>query len=226
MAAVTKANNADENSRELTPEQIREIAVSVEEHCAQMNRALSVEEIQELVESEIMAHGAFEVAKRYIRYRYTRNLVRQSNTTDNQILSLIECNNEEVKQENSNKNPTVNSVQRDYMAGEVSKDISRRLLLPPDIVEAHEKGLIHFHDMDYYAQHMHNCDLVNLEDMLQNGTVISGTLIEKPHSFSTACNIATQIIAQVASSQYGGQSISLAHLAPLSRFPGRRSAVR
>ncbi len=214
IAAVTKANNADENSRELTPEQIREIAEWVEQHCAQMNRALSVEEIQELVETQIMAHGAFEVAKRYIRYRYTRNLVRQSNTTDNQILSLIECNNEEVKQENSNKNPTVNSVQRDYMAGEVSKDISRRLLLPPDIVEAHEKGLIHFHDMDYYAQHMHNCDLVNLEDMLQNGTVISGTLIEKPHSFSTACNIATQIIAQGASSQYGGQSISLAHLAP------------
>ena len=228
IAAVTKANNADENSRELTPEQIREIAEWVEQHCAQMNRALSVEEIQELVETQIMAHGAFEVAKRYIRYRYTRNLVRQSNTTDNQILSLIECNNEEVKQENSNKNPTVNSVQRDYMAGEVSKDISRRLLLPPDIVEAHEKGLIHFHDMDYYAQHMHNCDLVNLEDMLQNGTVISGTLIEKPHSFSTACNIATQIIAQVASSQYGGQSISLAHLAPfvqVSREKIRRQVM-
>ena len=228
IAAVTKANNADENSRELTPEQIREIAEWVEQHCAQMNRALSVEEIQELVETPIMAHGAFEVAKRYIRYRYTRNLVRQSNTTDNQILSLIECNNEEVKQENSNKNPTVNSVQRDYMAGEVSKDISRRLLLPPDIVEAHEKGLIHFHDMDYYAQHMHNCDLVNLEDMLQNGTVISGTLIEKPHSFSTACNIATQIIAQVASSQYGGQSISLAHLAPfvqVSREKIRRQVM-
>ncbi len=228
IAAVTKANNADENSRELTPEQIREIAEWVEQHCAQMNRALSVEEIQELVETQIMSHGAFEVAKRYIRYRYTRNLVRQSNTTDNQILSLIECNNEEVKQENSNKNPTVNSVQRDYMAGEVSKDISRRLLLPLDIVEAHEKGLIHFHDMDYYAQHMHNCDLVNLEDMLQNGTVISGTLIEKPHSFSTACNIATQIIAQVASSQYGGQSISLAHLAPfvqVSREKIRRQVM-
>ena len=193
-----------------------------------MNRAMSVEEIQDLVENEIMSHGAFEVAKRYIRSRYTRTLVRRSNTTDNQILSLIECNNEEVKQENSNKNPTVNSVQRDYMAGEVSKDISRRLLLPPEIVEAHEQGIIHFHDMDYYAQHMHNCDLVNLEDMLQNGTVISGTLIEKPHSFSTACNIATQIIAQVASSQYGGQSISLAHLAPfvqVSRDKIRRDVL-
>ena len=209
ITAVTKANNADENTKELTSEQILQIASSVEDSCAKMNRAMSVEEIQDLVENEIMSHGAFEVAKRYIRYRYTRSLVRRSNTTDNQILSLIECNNEEVKQENSNKNPTVNSVQRDYMAGEVSKDISRRLLLPPEIVEAHEQGIIHFHDMDYYAQHMHNCDLVNLEDMLQNGTVISGTLIEKPHSFSTACNIATQIIAQVASSQYGGQSISL-----------------
>lgn len=214
IVAITKANNADENTKELTSEQILKIASSVEASCAKMNRAMSVEEIQDLVENEIMAQGAFEVAKRYIRYRYTRSLVRKSNTTDNQILSLIECNNEEVKQENSNKNPTVNSVQRDYMAGEVSKDISRRLLLPPEIVEAHEQGIIHFHDMDYYAQHMHNCDLVNLEDMLQNGTVISGTLIEKPHSFSTACNIATQIIAQVASSQYGGQSISLAHLAP------------
>lgn len=214
ITAVTKANNADENTKELKTEQILQIASSVEENCAKMNRAMSVEEIQDLVENEIMSRGAFEVAKRYIRYRYTRSLVRRSNTTDNQILSLIECNNEEVKQENSNKNPTVNSVQRDYMAGEVSKDISRRLLLPLEIVEAHEQGLIHFHDMDYYAQHMHNCDLVNLEDMLQNGTVISGTLIEKPHSFSTACNIATQIIAQVASSQYGGQSISLAHLAP------------
>ena len=214
IVAITKANNADENTKELTSEQILKIASSVEASCAKMNRAMSVEEIQDLVENEIMAQGAFEVAKRYIRYRYTRSLVRKSNTTDNQILSLIECNNEEVKQENSNKNPTVNSVQRDYMAGEVSKDISRRLLLPAEIVEAHEQGIIHFHDMDYYAQHMHNCDLVNLEDMLQNGTVISGTLIEKPHSFSTACNIATQIIAQVASSQYGGQSISLAHLAP------------
>lgn len=178
------------------------------------NRALSVEEIQDIVEDQIMAQGAFEVARRYVRYRYTRSLIRKANTTDNQILSLIECNNEEVKQENSNKNPTVNSVQRDYMAGEVSKDITKRILLPQDIVEAHEAGIIHFHDSDYFAQHMHNCDLVNLEDMLQNGTVISGTMIEKPHSFSTACNIATQIIAQVASSQYGGQSISLAHLAP------------
>ena len=179
-----------------------------------MNRAVAVEEIQELVETAIMEKGAFEVAKKYIRYRYTRTLVRQANTTDNKILSLIECNNEEVKQENANKNPTVNSVQRDYMAGEVSKDITKRLLLPQDVVEAHEQGIIHFHDTDYYAQHMHNCDLVNLEDMLQNGTVISGTMIEKPHSFSTACNIATQIIAQVASNQYGGQSISLTHLAP------------
>ena len=228
ITAITKANNADENTKELTSEQILQIASSVEESCAKMNRAMSVEEIQDLVENEIMSHGAFEVAKRYIRYRYTRSLVRRSNTTDNQILSLIECNNEEVKQENSNKNPTVNSVQRDYMAGEVSKDISRRLLLPPEIVEAHEQGIIHFHDMDYYAQHMHNCDLVNLEDMLQNGTVISGTLIEKPHSFSTACNIATQIIAQVASSQYGGQSISLAHLAPfvqVSREKIRRDVL-
>ena len=228
ITAVTKANNADENTKELTSEQILQIASSVEDSCAKMNRAMSVEEIQDLVENEIMSHGAFEVAKRYIRYRYTRSLVRRSNTTDNQILSLIECNNEEVKPENSNKNPTVNSVQRDYMAGEVSKDISRRLLLPPEIVEAHEQGIIHFHDMDYYAQHMHNCDLVNLEDMLQNGTVISGTLIEKPHSFSTACNIATQIIAQVASSQYGGQSISLAHLAPfvqVSREKIRRDVL-
>ena len=228
ITAITKANNADENTKELTSEQILQIASSVEESCAKMNRAMSVEEIQDLVENEIMSHGAFEVAKRYIRYRYTRSLVRRSNTTDNQILSLIECNNEEVKQEKSNKNPTLNSVQRDYMAGEVSKDISRRLLLPPEIVEAHEQGIIHFHDMDYYAQHMHNCDLVNLEDMLQNGTVISGTLIEKPHSFSTACNIATQIIAQVASSQYGGQSISLAHLAPfvqVSRDKIRRDVL-
>ena len=214
ITAVTKANNADENTKELNTEQILQIASSVEESCARMNRAMSVEEIQDLVENEIMSRGAFEVAKRYIRYRYTRSLVRRSNTTDNQILSLIECNNEEVKQENSNKNPTVNSVQRDYMAGEVSKDISRRLLLPLEIVEAHEQGLIHFHDMDYYAQHMHNCDLVNLEDMLQNGTVISQTLIEKPHSFFTACNVTTQIVAQVASNQYGGQSFSLAHLAP------------
>ena len=179
-----------------------------------MNRALSVEEIQDLVEKQIMAHGAYEVAKRYITYRYTRSLVRRSNTTDDSILTLIECNNEEIKQENSNKNPTVNSVQRDYMAGEVSKDITERILLPREIVEAHQQGILHFHDADYFAQHMHNCDLVNLEDMLQNGTVISGTMIEKPHSFSTACNIATQIIAQVASNQYGGQSISLTHLAP------------
>ena len=214
ITAITKANETVEEAARMTPLQIRRIAESVEISCQQMNRSLSVEEVQDLVEDQIMAHGAFEVAKKYITYRYTRTLVRRSNTTDDRILSLIECNNEEVKQENSNKNPTVNSVQRDYMAGEVSKDITRRILLPPDIVEAHEAGIIHFHDADYYAQHMHNCDLVNLEDMLQNGTVISGTLIEKPHSFSTACNIATQIIAQVASNQYGGQSISLAHLAP------------
>ena len=212
--AIQKANHVDGFRPELTDAQVSEITANVSAACAAMNRAASVEEIQELVETELMSHGAYEVAKRYIRYRYERTLVRRSNTTDNQILSLIECNNEEVKQENSNKNPTVNSVQRDYMAGEVSRDLTRRLLLPKDIVDAHEQGIIHFHDMDYYAQHMHNCDLVNLEDMLQNGTVISGTLIEKPHSFSTACNIATQIIAQVASSQYGGQSISLAHLAP------------
>ena len=214
IVAITKANNADESSRELAKEQILAIADSVERQCQQMNRAPSVEEIQDLVENQIMAQGAFEVAKRYIKYRYNRTLVRKSNTTDNQILSLIECNNEEAKQENANKNPTVNSVQRDYMAGEVSRDITRRILLPQEITDAHEKGIIHFHDTDYYAQHMHNCDLVNLEDMLQNGTVITGTLIEKPHSFSTACNIATQIVAQVASNQYGGQSISLTHLAP------------
>ena len=214
IAAVTKANNADEQSRELTGNQIRAIAAEVEEKCEAMGRAPSVEEIQDMVENQIMGQDAFEVAKRYIRYRYTRSLARRANTTDNQILSLIECNNEEAKQENANKNPTVNSVQRDYMAGEVSKDITRRILLPQEIVEAHEQGIIHFHDSDYFAQHMHNCDLVNLEDMLQNGTVITGTLIEKPHSFSTACNIATQIVAQVASNQYGGQSISLAHLAP------------
>ena len=211
--AVTKASAACEK-QELTASQIQEIAEYVEFKTVKANRALSVEEIQDIVEDQIMAQGAFEVARRYVRYRYTRSLIRKANTTDNQILSLIECNNEEVKQENSNKNPTVNSVQRDYMAGEVSKDITKRILLPQDIVEAHEAGIIHFHDSDYFAQHMHNCDLVNLEDMLQNGTVISGTMIEKPHSFSTACNIATQIIAQVASSQYGGQSISLAHLAP------------
>ena len=213
VVAVTKANAACEK-QELTASQIQEIAEYVEFKTVKANRALSVEEIQDIVEDQIMAQGAFEEARRYVRYRYTRSLIRKANTTDNQILSLIECNNEEVKQENSNKNPTVNSVQRDYMAGEVSKDITKRILLPQDIVEAHEAGIIHFHDSDYFAQHMHNCDLVNLEDMLQNGTVISGTMIEKPHSFSTACNIATQIIAQVASSQYGGQSISLAHLAP------------
>ncbi len=228
IQAITKANNVVSESEQMTPTQIRRIAESVELGCQEMNRAAGVEEIQDMVEKQIMAHGAFEVAKKYITYRYTRSLVRRSNTTDDQILSLIESNNEEVKQENSNKNPAVNAVQRDYMAGEVSKDITRRILLPADIVEAHEQGLIHFHDSDYFAQHMHNCDLVNLEDMLQNGTVISGTLIEKPHSFSTACNIATQIIAQVASNQYGGQSISLTHLAPfveVSRQKLRR-AVR
>ncbi len=214
IAAITKANESIEETTRMTPVQIRRIAESVELNCQKMNRAPSVEEIQDLVEYQIMAHNAFEVAKNYITYRYTRSLIRRSNTTDDKILTLIECNNEEAKQENSNKNPTVNSVQRDYMAGEVSRDITSRLLLPPDIVEAHNAGIIHFHDTDYYAQHMHNCDLVDLEDMLQNGTVISGTLIEKPHSFSTACNIATQIIAQVASNQYGGQSISLTHLAP------------
>ncbi len=214
IVAVSKANDAAEEKVRMTPLQIRRIAESVAISCEEMGRSPSVEEIQDLVEKAIMAHGAFEVAKEYITYRYTRSLVRKSNTTDDRILTLIECNNEEVKQENANKNPTVNSVQRDYMAGEVSKDITKRLLLPQEIVDAHEAGIIHFHDSDYYAQHMHNCDLVNLEDMLQNGTVISGTLIEKPHSFSTACNIATQIIAQVASNQYGGQSISLTHLAP------------
>ncbi len=212
--AVFKANESVVPSSRMSDIQIRRIAEDVEMAAMNMNRSLTVEEIQDLVEDQIMNQRAFDVARRYITYRYQRALIRKSNTTDEQILSLLECNNEEVKQENSNKNPTVNSVQRDYMAGEVSKDITRRLLLPPDIVEAHEQGLIHFHDADYFAQHMHNCDLVNLEDMLQNGTVISGTLIEKPHSFSTACNIATQIIAQVASCQYGGQSISLTHLAP------------
>ncbi len=214
ISAISRANNTVQDASRMDQSQILEIAANIEEECVRMGRAPSVEEIQEMVETGIMQQGAYEVAKQYIRYRYTRTLVRRSNTTDNRILSLIECNNEEVKQENANKNPTVNSVQRDYMAGEVSKDISRRLLLPEEIVNAHNEGIIHFHDMDYYAQHMHNCDLVNLEDMLQNGTVISGTMIEKPHSFSTACNIATQIIAQVASNQYGGQSISLAHLAP------------
>ena len=212
--AVTKANNSVPEGERMTPVQIERIADSVQKVCEGMGRALSVEEIQDLVEKQIMAHGAFEVAKHYITYRYTRSLVRRANTTDDRILSLIECNNEEVKQENANKDPSVNSVQRDYMAGEVSRDLTMRLLLPEEIVEAHDAGILHFHDSDYYAQHMHNCDLVNLEDMLQNGTVISGTMIEKPHSFSTACNIATQIIAQVASNQYGGQSISLTHLAP------------
>ena len=228
ISAVSRANHDTDEAHRLPADRIRELAIAVEHDCQAMNRAPSVEEIQELVETKLMEFGAFEVAKQYIRYRYTRSLVRKSNTTDNRILSLIECNNEEVKQENSNKNPAVNSVQRDYMAGEVSKDITRRLLLPRDVVEAHEQGIIHFHDADYYAQHMHNCDLVNLEDMLQNGTVISGTMIEKPHSFSTACNIATQIIAQVASNQYGGQSISLAHLAPfvqVSREKIRRDVL-
>lgn len=211
--AITKANDASDTMK-LTKDQILEIADYVEYKCERMGREVSVEEIQDMVENQIMAKGAFDIARGYVKYRYMRSLIRNANTTDDRILSLIECNNEDVKQENSNKNPTVNSVQRDYMAGEVSKDITRRLLLPQDIVEADKEGIIHFHDTDYYAQHMHNCDLVNLEDMLQNGTVISETLIEKPHSFSTACNIATQIIAQVASSQYGGQSISLAHLAP------------
>ena len=214
IAAITKANDTVDESSRMTPIQIQRIAQSVELSCQKMNRSPSVEEIQDLVEHQIMAHGAFEVAKNYITYRYTRSLVRKSNTTDDKILSLIECCNEEAKQENSNKNPVVNSTQRDYMAGEVSRDLSERILLPADIVEAHREGIIHFHDSDYFAQHMHNCDLVNLEDMLQNGTVITGTLIERPHSFSTACNIATQIIAQVASNQYGGQSISLTHLAP------------
>ncbi len=214
VLAITKANDSVVPSARMTPVQIKRIAEDVESAALHMNRALSVEEIQDMVEDQIMNQRAFDVARRYITYRYNRALIRKSNTTDEQIMSLIECNNEEVKQENSNKNPTVNSVQRDYMAGEVSKDITKRILLPNEIVAAHDQGLIHFHDADYFAQHMHNCDLVNLEDMLQNGTVISGTMIEKPHSFSTACNIATQIIAQVASCQYGGQSISLTHLAP------------
>ena len=225
--AVKKANNSSDTPF-LTDEQIYDIADYVEYKCNKIKRAVSVEEIQDMVEDQLMSKGAFELARRYVRYRYTRSLVRKANTTDNRILSLIECNNEEVKQENSNKNPTVNSVQRDYMAGEVSRDLTNRMLLPPDIVEADKRGIIHFHDSDYFAQHMHNCDLVNLEDMLQNGTVISDTLIEKPHSFSTACNIATQIIAQVASNQYGGQSISLAHLAPfvqISREKIRRETI-
>ena len=223
-SAVAKANQTVPFKNALTAQQINAIAEHAAGICEALDRSLSVEEIQDIVETRIMQEGAFEVAKKYITYRYTRSLVRQANTTDNKILTLIECNNEEVKQENSNKNPTINSVQRDYMAGEVSKDISTRLLLPEDVIAAHEKGIIHFHDMDYYAQHMHNCDLVNLEDMLQNGTVISGTMIEKPHSFSTACNIATQMIAQVASNQYGGQSISLTHLAPFVQIS--REAIR
>ncbi len=224
--AIMKANQSVPEEIRMTDLQIDRIAESVEFSCFKMKRSPSVEEIQDMVEYQIMAHGAYEVSKNYITYRYTRSLVRKSNTTDDKIISLIECNNEEAKQENSNKNPIVNSTQRDYMAGEVSKDITERLLLPQDIVEAHREGIIHFHDADYFAQHMHNCDLVNLEDMLQNGTVITGTLIERPHSFSTACNIATQIIAQVASNQYGGQSITLTHLAPfvdVSRKKIRRS---
>ena len=229
MDAVSKANMEVVHSERLSEEQIETISNNVESICKEMNRSLSVEEIQDLVENQIMNFRAFSVARKYITYRYKRALVRKSNSTDKQILSLLECNNEEVKQENSNKNPTVNSVQRDYMAGEVSKDITKRFLLPPDIVDAHEQGLIHFHDADYFAQHMHNCCLVNLEDMLQNGTVISETMIEKPHSFSTACNIATQAIAQIASSQYGGQSITLSHLAPfvqISRDKYRREVKK
>ena len=226
IAAVTKANNVVASNQRLTKEQITAIADDVAQECQSRNHAMNVEEIQDLVEDAIMQTNAYEVARKYITYRYVQSLRRTHNTTDDRILSLIECNNEEVKQENANKNPTVNSVQRDYMAGEVSKDLTMRMLLPAEIVKAHEDGIIHFHDADYYAQHMHNCDLVNLDDMLQNGTVISGTLIEKPHSFSTACNIATQIIAQVASNQYGGQSISLTHLAPfvdISRKKIRRA---
>ena len=212
--AVGKANEEMDDFAKISHEEISALAADVEKECNHMGRSVSVEEIQDMVEDRLMAKNKFSLARKYITYRYSRALARKANTTDAHILSLIECNNEEVKQENSNKNPTVNSVQRDYMAGEVSKDLTRRILLPEDIVRAHDEGIIHFHDADYFAQHMHNCDLVNLEDMLQNGTVISGTLIEKPHSFSTACNIATQIIAQVASNQYGGQSISLTHLAP------------
>ena len=229
ISAILKANDAVDEDERITPGKVKKIAATVEARCEKLERAVSVEEVQDLVENELMRSGAFILARAYITYRYKRALVRRTNTTDDQILSLIECNNEEVKQENSNKNPTVNSVQRDYMAGEISKDITRRILLPEDIVKAHEEGIIHFHDADYFAQHMHNCDLVNLEDMLQNGTVISGTMIEKPHSFSTACNIATQIIAQVASNQYGGQSISLTHLAPfvqISRDKIRLSVAR
>ena len=212
--AIEKANSEVEDCKQLSLDDVKECAKAVETKCKAKGRILTVEEVQDVVENEIMEKHAFEVARKYITYRYRRALARKANTTDQQILTLLECNNQDVKEENSNKNPTVNSVQRDYMAGEVSKDITKRILLPKDIVEAHEQGITHFHDADYFAQHMHNCDLVNLEDMLQNGTVISGTLIEKPKSFSTACNIATQIIAQVASNQYGGQSISITHLAP------------
>ena len=222
--AIRKASQAVDYKDALSEGRIKLIAEEVSGVCAARDRAMTVEEIQDVVETKIMEMGAYEIAKKYITYRYKQNLLRQANTTDKQILSLIECNNEDVKQENSNKNPTINSVQRDYMAGEVSKDVSARLLLPADVVQAHREGIIHFHDMDYYAQHMHNCDLVNLEDMLQNGTVISGTMIEKPKSFSTACNIATQIIAQVASNQYGGQSISLTHLAPFVEVSRRAIA--
>ncbi|HJI16730.1 MAG TPA: anaerobic ribonucleoside-triphosphate reductase [Oscillospiraceae bacterium] len=214
ITAVTKASDSVSGQNRLTKDQITQIAAAVTDQCQALNRAVSVEEVQDMVENQLMDIKAHDVARHYITYRYVQSLKRQTNTTDERILSLIECQNEEVKQENANKNPTVNSVQRDYMAGEISKDLTARLLLDPEIVKAHQEGLIHFHDSDYFAQHMHNCDLVNLEDMLQNGTVISGTYIEKPHSFSTACNIATQIIAQVASNQYGGQSISLTHLAP------------
>ena len=214
ITAVTKASDSVGGQARLSREQITQIAAAVTDQCQQLNRAVSVEEVQDMVENQLMDIRAHDIARHYITYRYVQSLKRQTNTTDERILSLIECQNEEVKQENANKNPTVNSVQRDYMAGEISKDLTARLLLDPEIVKAHQEGLIHFHDSDYFAQHMHNCDLVNLEDMLQNGTVISGTYIEKPHSFSTACNIATQIIAQVASNQYGGQSISLTHLAP------------
>ena len=227
--AIKAANNEVPEIERLTDDQIALAAHSVEWLCGRSGHTVSVEEIQDMVEDQIMAQGRYTVARKYIIYRYVQSLKRQSNTTDDKILSLIECNNEEAKQENSNKNPTVNSVQRDYMAGEVSKDITMRLLLPPDVVRAHNEGIIHFHDSDYFAQHMHNCDLVNLEDMLQNGTVISGTMIERPHSFSTACNIATQIIAQVASCQYGGQSISLTHLAPfvdVSRQKIRRQVLQ
>ncbi len=225
IAAITKANDTVDPSLRLSREKITQISAAVADRCQELNRAVNVEEVQDMVENQLMDVHAHDVARHYITYRYVQNLKRQTNTTDERILSLIECNNEEVKQENANKNPTVNSVQRDYMAGEISKDLTSRLLLPADIVKAHQDGLIHFHDSDYFAQHMHNCDLVNLEDMLQNGTVISGTFIEKPHSFSTACNIATQIIAQVASNQYGGQSISLTHLAPFVDVSRRKIAA-